>query len=182
MNKKITEKITEENDKLLEKGYSFECTNLIILKQCICQGTESIEIPLMLKNIGLYSWPSNATKLIFDKNCQIKGKTVELKSLDVNEEQQCNVKIEGLGQLPVGEYETGVYLNIKGNNIGKIIKMKIIIKEKENPIDQYIETIKKFRTEYNIEENEYSNDEVYNILKSNEFNFEKAFMCIIGDN
>ena len=60
--------------------------------------------------------------------------------------------------------------------------MKIIIKEKENPIDQYIETIKKFRTEYNIEEYEYSNDEVYNILKSNEFNFEKAFMCIIGDN
>ena len=136
----------------------------------------------MLKNIGLYSWPSNATKLIFDKNCQIKGKTVELKSLDVNEEQQCNVKIEGLGQLPVGEYETGVYLNIKGNNIGNIIKMKVIIIEREiEPIEQYIEIIKKFRDEYNLDKNDYSNDDLYNIVMSNEFDFEKAFMCILEE-
>ena len=202
---KDIEKITEKNDKLLEKreesfdknkiqelkrrgavinfGYSFAWTNLMILQQYVYQGTESTEIPLMLKNTGPYCWPPNDTKLIFGVNYKIKGKTVQLKSLDVNEEQQCNVKIEGLGKLPVGEYETGVYLNIKRNNIGKIIKIKIIIKEKEDdPIDQYIETIKKFREEYNLDEKEYSNDDLYNILMSNEFNLEKAFMCLIGDN
>ena len=155
----------------------------MILQQYVYQGTESTKIPLILKNTGLFPWPPNATKLIFDKNYQIRGKTVNLNSLDKNEEQQCDVTIEGLGQLPVGEYESGVYLNINGINIGKMIKMKVIIKEKENdPIDQYIETIKKFRTEYNLDENEYSNDDLYNILMSNEFDFEKAFMCIIGEN
>ena len=181
----------EENkiQELMRKGtlqnmhYTYECTNLMILQQYVYQGTESTEIPLMLKNTGPYCWPPNDTKLIFGVNYKIKGKTVQLKSLDVNEEQQCNVKIEGLGKLPVGEYETGVYLNIKRNNIGKIIKIKIIIKEKEDdPIDQYIETIKKFRDEYNLDEKEYSNDDLYNILMSNEFNLEKAFMCLIGDN
>ena len=193
-NKNNFEKKEENFDKdkiqeLMRKGtlqnmhYTYECTNLMILQQYVYQGTESTEIPLMLKNTGPYSWPPNDTKLIFDANYKIKGKTVQLKSLDVNEEQQCNVKIEGLGKLPVGEYETGVYLNIKRNNIGKIIKIKIIIKEKEDdPIDQYIETIKKFRDEYNLDEKEYSNDDLYNILMSNEFNLEKAFMCLIGDN
>ena len=181
-------KLKEEEEKKRkleeENHYSFECTNLMILQQYVYQGTESTKIPLILKNTGLFPWPPNATKLIFDKNYQIRGKTVNLNSLDKNEEQQCDVTIEGLGQLPVGEYESGVYLNINGNNIGKMIKMKVIIKEKENdPIDQYIETIKKFRTEYNLkDENEYSNDDLYNILMSNEFDFEKAFMCIIGEN
>ena len=179
----------EEVQEIIRKGttknvhYSFECTNLMILQQYVYQGTESTKIPLILKNTGLFPWPPNATKLIFDKNYQIRGKTVNLKSLDKNEEQQCDVTIEGLGQLPVGDYESGVYLNINGINIGKMIKMKVIIKEKENdPIDQYIEIIKKFRTEYNLDENEYSNDDLYNILMSNEFDLEKAFMCIIGEN
>ena len=180
----------EKVQELIRKGtiknvhYSFECTNLMILQHYVYQGTESTKIPLILKNTGLFPWPPNATKLIFDKNYQIRGKTVNLNSLDKNEEQQCDVTIEGLGQLPVGEYESGVYLNINGINIGKMIKMKVIIKEKEDdPIDQYIETIKKFRTEYNLkDENEYSNDDLYNILMSNEFDLEKAFMCIIGEN
>ena len=179
--KKLKEE--EERKKKLKEVYSFECTNLMILQQYVYQGTESTKIPLILKNTGLFPWPPNATKLIFDKNYQIRGKTVNLNSLDKNEEQQCDVTIEGLGQLPVGEYESGVYLNINGINIGKMIKMKVIIKEKENdPIDQYIETIKKFRTEYNLDQNEYSNDDLYNILMSNEFDLEKAFMCIIGEN
>ena len=182
--KKNAKKNKKEKDPIKNVHYSFECTNLMILQQYVYQGTESTKIPLILKNTGLFPWPPNATKLIFDKNYQIRGKTVNLNSLDKNEEQQFDVTIEGLGQLPVGEYKSGVYLNINGINIGKMIKMKVIIKEKENdPIDQYIETIKKFRTEYNLkDENEYSNDDLYNILMSNEFDFEKAFMCIIGEN
>ena len=164
-------------------GYSYECTNLLILQQYVYEGTEFAEIPLMLKNTGPNQWPLRRTKLIFDKNYQIKGKNIELKSLQKNEEQQCIVKIEGLSKLPVGEYEAGAYININGVNVGKILKMKVIIKEKGiDPIDQYIETIKRFRNEYNLDEKENSNEDVFNILMSNEFNFEKAFLCIIGDN
>jgi hypothetical protein len=163
--------------------YSYECTNVMTLQQYVYQGSESAEIPVILKNTGLFSWPPNTTKLIFDKNFRIKGKTIVLNSLDKNQEQKYIVKVDGLSNLPLGEYEAGVYLNINGNNIGKIMKMKVIIKEKEiDPIEKHKEIIKQFRNEYNLfDENEYQDEDLYDLLLSNNFKFDKAFMCLIGD-
>ena len=168
--------------------YSYECTNVMTLQQYVYQGSESAEIPVILKNTGLSSWPPNTTKLIFDKNFRIKGKTIVLNSLDENQEQKYIVKVDGLSNLPLGEYEAGVYLNIvylniNGNNIGKIMKMKVIIKEKEiDPIEKHKEIIKQFRNEYNLfDENEYQDEDLYDLLLSNNFKFDKAFMCLIGD-
>ena len=61
--------------------------------------------------------------------------------------------------------------------------MKVIIKEKEiDPIEKYKETIKQFRNEYNLtDENEYQDEDLYDLLLSNNFKFDKAFMCLIGD-
>ena len=179
----------EEIQRLIRNGtlknmhYSYECTNVMTLQQYVYQGSESAEIPVILKNTGLFPWPPNTTKLIFDKNFRIKGKTIVLNSLDKNQEQKYIVKVDGLSNLPLGEYEAGVYLNINGNNIGKIIKMKVIIKEKEiDPIEKYKETIKQFRNEYNLlDENEYQDEDLYDLLLSNNFKFDKAFMCLIGD-
>ena len=53
-----------------------------------------------------------------------------------------------------------------------MIKMKIIIKKKElNPIVENMEKIKQFREEYCIRKEDYSDDDLYNILLSNNFNF-----------
>ena len=171
------------NGTLQNMHYSYECTNVMTLQQYVYQGSESAEIPVILKNTGLSFWPPNNTKLIFDTTYRIRGKTVVLNSLDKNEEQKCIVKVDGLSNLPLGEYEAGVYLNINGNNIGKIIKMKVIIKEKEiDPIEKHKETIKQFRNEYNLfDENEYQDEDLYALLLSNNFKFDKAFMCLIGD-
>ena len=179
----------EEIQRLIRNGtlknihYSYECTNVMTLQQYVYQGSESAEIPVILKNTGPFSWPPNTTKLIFDKNFRIKGKTIVLNSLDKNQEQKYIVKVDGLSNLPLGEYEAGVYLNINGNNIGKIIKMKVIIKEKEiDPIEKNKEIIKQFRNEYNLfDENEYQDEDLYDLLLSNNFKFDKAFMCLIGD-
>ena len=163
------------------KFYSFECTNLLSLQKYINIGTESIEILLTLKNTGLLPWPSKAAKLIFDESYQIKGKNIELNSLEINKEQVCFLKIVGLGILPKGEYETGVYLNINGVNIGKIIKIKINVVE--NGIiskNKKTELIKQFRDEYNIKD-EYTDEDLYDILENNNFSFENAFMRIIGE-
>ena len=179
----------EEIQRLIRNGtlknihYSYECTNVMTLQQYVYQGSESAEIPVILKNTGPFSWPPNTTKLIFDKNFRIKGKTIVLNSLDKNQEQKYIVKVDGLSNLPLGEYEAGVYLNINGNNIGKIMKMKVIIKEKEiDPIEKHKEIIKQFRNEYNLfDENEYQDEDLYDLLLSNNFKFDKAFMCLIGD-
>ena len=163
-------------------GYACTCTNLMVLRQYIYVGTDFAEIPLMLKNDGLYDWPSGQTKLIFEKKFKIKGKNVVLNSIEPGQEQQCIVKIEGLGQLPVGEYETGVYFNINGFNCGNLMKMKInIIKKEGDPKIKYQELINQFRNEYTLSEEEYSDDDLYSILESNSFNLEKAFKCIIGE-
>ena len=186
---KENELIDKEEFLLIRNGtfknmhYSYECTNVMTLQQYVYQGSESAEIPVILKNTGPFSWPPNTTKLIFDKNFRIKGKTIVLNSLDENQEQKYIVKVDGLSNLPLGEYEAGVYLNINGNNIGKIMKMKVIIKEKEiDPIEKHKEIIKQFRNEYNLfDENEYQDEDLYDLLLSNNFKFDKAFMCLIGD-
>ena len=163
-------------------GYVCTCTNLMILQQYIYVGTDFAEIPLMLKNEGSYDWPQNKTKIVFDKKYEIKGNDVLLNSIKPGAEQQCTVKIEGLKNLPVGEYETGVYFNIKGKNCGDIMKMKIIIINKEvDPKIKYKNTLKQFRGEYNLEEGEYPDDDLIDILLSNNLDLEKAFMCLIGE-
>jgi len=170
----------EQFDKNLH--YSFECTNEMILQQYIYQGTDTAEMTLMLKNTGLSPWPPHSTKLIFDTNHQIGGKSVAINSLQKNEEQKCVVKVEGLSNLALGEYDAGVYLNINGNNIGKMIKMKVIIIKREvDPIEKHKDLIKKFREEYNLDENQYPDNDLYDILLSHDFKFEKAFMCLIGE-
>ena len=162
-------------------GYACTCTNLMILVQYIYVGTNIAEIPLMLKNEGAFPWPKNLTKLVFEKKYPIKGKDVVLNSLNPGQEQQFIVKIEGLGNLPEGEYQAGVYFNIRGSNCGNMMKMKIIIIKKEvDPKIKYMNEIKRFRDEYNLTEAEYSDDDLYNILESNSFNFEEAYNCIIG--
>ena len=99
-----------------------------------------------------------------------------------NEKQKCILVIGGLANLPAGEYETGVYLNIKGINKGNIIKIEIIIVEREIDLKQKnIEIIKKFKKEYDLDKNEYSDDDLYEILNYYTFNFERAFLSIIGE-
>ena len=97
----------------------------------------------MLKNTGIFPWPPNTTKLIFDTTYLIRGKTVVLNSLKTNEEQKCNVKVDDLSNLPIGEKDASLYLNINGNNIERVIKMKVIIVEREiNRIEKHKEVIK----------------------------------------
>ena len=63
-----------------------------------------------------------------------------------------------------------------------MIKMKIIIKKKEvNPIVENMEKIKQFREVYSLRKEDYSDDNLYNILLSNNFNFQKAFASLFGD-
>ena len=162
-------------------GYACTCTNALILQQFIYAGTDIAEIPLLLKNNGLYRWPPN-TKLVFEKKFKIFGKDVILDSLEPKQEKKFIVKIEGLKNLPLGEYEAGAYFNIKDRNHGNMIKMKItVIKREVEPKIKYKKEIDRFRDEYGLKEEEYSDDDLYDILLSNDFNLEKAFMCLIGD-
>ena len=162
--------------------YEYECINLLNLQQIIYIGTEFAEINLVLKNKGVHQWPKKETKLIFDKTYQLKGKNIQLNPLKPNEDQNYVIKIEGLGKLPEGEYFSGVWFNVNGINYGNMIKIKIIIKKKEeNSIKESMEKIKAFREEFFLSEKDYSDEDLYNILLSNNFKFTLAFACLFGD-
>ena len=178
------EKIDKEEIKIRDSGrvklYDYECLNLMSLQQVIYEGTESVEFELLLKNNRFSDWPPNQTKLIFDSKSQLKGKSVMLKSLGKNEQQKCIVKINDLEKLKEGEYDAFVSFNVNGVNYGNLLKLKVVIKKKEiDPIEEHKEEIENFRKEFNLDENEFSDKKLYDVLVENNFEPEKAFLQII---
>ena len=178
------EKIDKEEIKIRDSGrvklYDYECLNLMSLQQVIYEGTESVEFELLLKNNGFSDWPPNQTKLIFDSKSQLNGKSVMLKSLGKNEQQKCIVKINDLEKLKEGEYDAFVSFNVNGVNYGNLLKLKVVIKKKEiDPIEEHKEEIENFRKEFNLDENEFSDKKLYDVLVENNFEPEKAFLQII---
>ena len=166
---------------MAKMAYSYDCLNMINLQQVIYLGTDKVEFTIIIKNNGKFNWPSNRTKLVFDKNSKIKGKNVELKALASNEEQKCNVIIEGLAKLGEGVYDAQVWFNANGENCGKMLVFRVeIIKKEEDPIKEHKKEIEDFRNEYNLWENEgYSDRYLYEQLSENNFNFEETFLKII---
>ena len=178
------EKIDKEEIKIRDSGrvklYDYECLNLMSLQQVIYEGTESVEFELLLKNNRFSDWPPNQTKLIFDSKSQLKGKSVMLKSLGKNEQQKCIVKINDLEKLKEGEYDAFVSFNVNGVNYGNLLKLKVVIKKKEiDPIEEHKEEIENFRKEFNLDDGEFSDKKLYDVLVENNFEPEKAFLKII---
>ena len=165
-----------------KKVYTFECTNIINLQQIIYLGMDSAEIPIILKNTGKFNWPQNKTKLIFDPKSQIKGKSVELKPLESNEEQRFNVVINGLAKLKEGSYDAYVWFNVNGENCGKMLTLRVIIKKKEkDPLEENMAKIEAFRKEFNLDDKKtYSDEYILDALIENDFDFGNTFMKIIG--
>ena len=165
-----------------KKTYTFECTNSTNLQRIIYLGMNTAEIPVILKNTCEFSWPPNETKLIFDPKSQIKGKSVELKSLANNEEQRCYVVIDDLAKLGEGTYEAYVWFNVNGENCGEMLTLRVIIKKKEKAsVEENKEIIEEFRKEYDLEDKEvYSDEYILDCLIESEFDFAKAFMKMIG--
>jgi hypothetical protein len=163
-----------------EKIYSYDCSNIILLNQFIYEGTEQCEIKILLKNNGNVKWPEKKTKLIFDESSQIKADNITLLSQNVEEEKEYIVKFENLGNLKKGEYKSYLLFNVKGKNYGDKLTLIINVKEKEemNEMEKYMKKIEEFRSTFNLSENEYTNEKIFDILKEHNLNFEEAFSSL----
>ena len=82
-----------------------------------------------------------------------------------------------MGKFSKGEYNLFYKLDINGKPIGEKLTLRIIVKEKilDNEIEQDLDTIKEFREAFNLSEEEYSDDRLLEVLKKNNFEFEKSF-------
>ena len=61
---------------------------------------------MSLKNDGTLEWPEKTTKLIFDKNSNIKGDEIILKPQKAGEELKYEVLFNNLEKLDQGEYKS----------------------------------------------------------------------------
>ena len=170
----------EKKDNNKDVEYSFDCTNMIYLSVYIYQGTDEAKFDLYLKNTGKKAWNKNA-KLLVEKSSNYSCDDIVLSPQKPDEEKHYKVTIKNLKDNPIGEYKVVFLFSAEGNIYGEGITAIIKIIEKENKnkeIDEYMDKIIEFRNTFSLDEKEYSNEKILDILKDNDFHFEKAFTSL----
>ena len=164
-----------------EKIYSYDCLNMINLIEYIYEGTQQLNMKIILKNNCKEKWPKDNTKLIFDKNSQITGKDIILSEQNIGEEKEYLINLKHLEKLKAGDYRAFLAFNVEGKNYGEKITLLVKIRKREkkdNEMDKYIDKIKEFRITFNLSEEEYPNEKTFELLKKNNFDFEKTFSSL----
>ena len=175
-NKKIDYSTPGESINEPQTYYSYSCINSKDLISCIDEKTESTKIEIEIENNGTKDWPENNAKLIFDQKSQIKGENAILKSQKCNEKNKYEIEFHNLNKYKEGVYETYAYININGW-CGTEIILKIIIKKKKiiSEIEEHLDIINDLRNEYNLNPDDFSNEQLFLVLKDNNFDKEQAF-------
>ena len=182
MNEINNENKNNKKEKVINEGLLYECSNSKYLKVYIYQGTEETNFEIYLRNIGEKSWDKDS-KLVVDPCSKCKTNDIILKPQKPDEELAYEVFVKDLKNYPPGDYKIVFSFSSGGRIYGeKIVAfIRIIekeIKKNENEIDENIDKIKEFREEFNLTEDDYSNEELLKILKDNNFNYEKAFASL----
>ena len=173
--------IQEEPDKE-DEDYSYDCTNAMYLTVYIYEGTEDAEFEIFLKNNGKKAWTSDS-KLICDRSSQLKTEEIFLAQQKPNEERGYKIVIKNLGTLPNGEYKIIFLFHTNQKEIGDKITAMVRIKENDNEkseLEENMDKIIEFRETFNLSEEEYNNEKIFEILKDNDFNFENAFSSLFN--
>ena len=169
----------EKEDDNAENKYSYECiTNIVNLCQYIYEGTDEAKIEIELKNNGKKAWPKDETKLIYDKESYTRGEDIILNPQNPGEEKKYEIIFNNLEKCPVGEYKFFLYFSVGSKIFGEKLSFRVNIKEEEKQEFLIIENsvkIKEFRDNFGLKEEEYSDEQILNALKQNDFDFEQTF-------
>ena len=173
----------EENEEAKIGEYSYECTNAVYLSVYIYVGTDEAKFDIFLRNNGTKTWAEDS-KLIKDVSSPLSTDEISLAKQKPGEEKSYKIVIKDLENYPAGEYKAIFLFHTNGAVRGEKIIAIVHIKEKDdekndnekNDNEEYIYEINKFREAYNLSEGEYpSNEKILELLKKNNFDFEKAF-------
>ena len=181
-NRSNNNEIIEEEPGKEDEDYSYDCTNAMYLTVYIYEGTEEAEFEIFLKNNGKKTWASDS-KIINDPSSSLKTNDIDLAQQKPNEERGYKVVIKNLGRKPNGEYKIIFLFYTNKNIIGDKITAMVKIKEKDNEkseMEENMDKIIEFRDTFNLSEDEYSNEKIFEILKDNDFNFENAFSSLFN--
>ena len=167
-----------------KNGYSFECINEKSLKTNILEGTKQAEIIIKLKNTSQQEWIKGIAKLIFKSSHLGNNSDIMLDTQKPEEIKKYKVVFKNISVYPEGDYYSTLQFNINGINIGKPIKLKVTIENKDNnkeleiEMNKYQKIIKDFKNEFNLINR--PDEELLKILKKNDFNLNKSFQYLIN--
>ena len=111
-------------------------------------------------------WPSNRTKLINDKDSDIKCQDYILNNLHKDENQTISIKLK-FNEAEEGMKKCIFHFSVDNINYGEPLILYINIKEDE--------FLKSFREEFNLSKNDFPNDLLRSALIKNSNHKEKAF-------
>ena len=163
-----------------EELYSYECLTESLYVRGV-KGIKELFIDIVINNNGKLDWPKDDIFLKSDdKYSQIPSKEIKIISLKTGWESEERIVFNNLENKLPGIYKSYIYLNINGRKYGKpmIIEIEILENEEEKRINN---SINKMRNEYQIPQNEISDEQLKNALIKNDFDSKKAFQYLFGD-
>ena len=162
--------------------YSFDCTNSMYLTSYIFKGTNEVRQEIILKNNGKKQWPENSSLKYLDKSDFITT-DILLNPQKPGEEKSYFLNLNNLNTFPQGEYKVTFAFVANGKICGDELLIRIKILDKDNQQDEIIEfldNINEFRDTFSLSEDDYPNERILEILKENNFNYEKSFSTLFG--
>ena len=177
----------EKNEEPKIGEYSYDCTNAKYLSVYIYVGIDEAKFDIFLRNNGTKTWAEDS-KLIKDVSSPLSTDEISLAKQKPGEEKSYKIVIKDLKNYPAGKYKAIFLFHTNGEVRGEKIIAIVNIKEKDdekndnekNDNEEYIDEINNFRDEFNLNEGEYpSNEQILDLLKKNNFDFEKAFFAFL---
>ena len=170
------------SNKINKNEYSFECTNEKSLQTIIPEDTSKTEIIIKLKNTSQQEWKKDMAKLVFKDSHFGNTADIMLNTQKPGEIKKYKIVFQNLSVYPEGDYYSILNFNINNKNIGKPIKVKVTIENKnsnkEIEMNKYQKIVTDFKNQFNLIN--HPDEELLKILKKNDFNFNKSFQYIIN--
>ena len=118
----------------------------------------------------------------FDESSIIKSDDIILEPQNIQEEKKYIINFKNLEKLTKGEYKSFLWFNINGKNYGDKITILINVKKKEEneEMNKYLNKIKEFRDYFNLSEEEYTDEKIFDVLKEHNFEFEESFSSLFN--
>ena len=160
--------------------FSFEVLNKN-LNFTLNQGKENLlSVRIVLQNNYGMSWNRGATKLVCDKlRSNIICEDVNLPSLSGGQKTEAICTFNNVDSLEPGNYQCYLNFTVDGKKYGTPIIISIIIIRK--PMDNGLKnSIDKFRNEYGLSENDYSDEKIKDVLINNGMDFVRAFEALFA--
>ena len=121
--------------------------------------------------------------MIYDNESFIIGDEIILQPQNPGEEKTYNIIIKNLKNIGIGEYQLFLWFYADGEKFGDKLTVTIIIKQKNEDklekIEENIEKIREFRENFNLTNEEYSDEKILEILTKNNFDMELSFKQLL---